>query len=132
MKASTVFIVNAIVALIFGLAFVLVPGQTTALYDVNLGEGGQFVARLFGAALLAFFVLSWMVRNASPSPERRAIVLAFVVGDAIGFVASLLAQLSGITNALGWSTVAIYLILALAFAYLLFAAENGRTASIQT
>ena len=72
MKASTVFIVSAIVALIFGLAFVLFPQQTTALYGVDLTEGGIFIGRLLGAALLTFFVMGWMVRNAAPSPERRA------------------------------------------------------------
>jgi hypothetical protein len=35
----------------------------------------------------------------------------------IGFVVILIGQLAGIANAVGWSTVAIYLAFALAFAY---------------
>lgn len=123
MKASYAFILNAIIALIFGLAFVLVPEQTTALYDVDLTEGGVLVARLFGAALLTFCVLTWLVRNAMASAERQAIILALFLGDVIGFVVSLLAQLAGISNALGWLTVAIYLILAVLFGYLRFVGE---------
>lgn len=123
MKASYVFIFNTVVALVFGLAFALVPEQTTALYDVDLTEGGVLIGRLFGAALLSFCVVSWLVRNAEASPERQAVVLALFVGDAVGFVASLLAQLAEVANALGWSTVALYLILAVAFGYLYFVGE---------
>ena len=52
----------------------------------------------------------------------RVILLANVVGDAVGFVIALLSQLAGVggVNSLGWSTVAIYLLLALGFAYFRF------------
>jgi len=125
MKISYVFWLNTIVALIFGLAFVLVPGPTTDLYDVNLGDGGMFIGRLFGAALLAFCALTWLVKDAGMSDERQAILLALFIGDAVGFVASLIAQVSGVANGLGWSTVAIYLILAVAFGYYRFMAGEA-------
>lgn len=127
MKASYVFTVTAVVALLFGLAFVLVPSQTLALYDVTLDAAGLFIARLLGSAFLMFAVVSWLVRNVGPSPERQAIALAFFVGDTVAFVASLLVQLEGVVNALGWSTVAIYLILALAFGWVRFMGEGAST-----
>jgi hypothetical protein len=43
------------------------------------------------------------------------------IGDAIGFVVALIAQLGGVENELGWSTVAIYLLLAVGFGYFRFA-----------
>jgi hypothetical protein len=125
MKASYVFIVAAVLALVFGLAFVLVPAQTLALYDVTLNDAGLFIARLLGAAFLMFAVLAWLVRNAAPSAERQAITLAFFVSNTVAFVASLLAQLAGVANALGWTTVAIYLILALGFGYVRFMGEDA-------
>ena len=54
-------------------------------------------------------------------PLLAAIVLALFVSDAVAFVLALMAQLKGVVNSLGWSTVAIYLLLALGFAYFLFA-----------
>ena len=42
-------------------------------------------------------------------------LLAYFLGIAIGFVVALLGQLSGMMNPLGWSTVAIYLLLALGY-----------------
>ena len=54
-------------------------------------------------------------------PEaRQAVVLGNLVGDVVGFVVILMGQLAGIANALGWSNVAIYLVLALGFAYVQF------------
>lgn len=77
----------------------------------------EYVARLFGAALLAFAILTWTARNAPDSDTRRAILLALFVGDSMGFIVSLIGQLGRVVNALGWSTVLIYLLLALGFGY---------------
>jgi hypothetical protein len=46
--------------------------------------------------------------------------LAIFVGDTIGFIVALLAQLAGTVNALGWLIVALYLLLALGFGYFQF------------
>jgi hypothetical protein len=40
--------------------------------------------------------------------------------DAIGFIVTLLGQLAGLANALGWSSVALYLLFGLGFAYFQF------------
>jgi len=120
MKLSTLMVINAIVAFLFGLAFVFVAGTLMSFYGITLSPGGLVVARLFGAALLGYAVLTWFARKAGESEARRAIVLALFIGDAVGFIMALLGQLSGAVNALGWSTVAIYLLLALGFGYFQF------------
>jgi hypothetical protein len=122
MKLSTMMIINALVAAVFGVAFVLVPSQTISLYGVEeASEILILISRLMGAAFIGFAVLTWLARNASDSDARRAIVLALIVSDGIGFIAALIAQLADVVNSLGWSTVAIYLLLALGFGYFQFA-----------
>jgi hypothetical protein len=65
--------------------------------------------------------LLWFARNAARSEiALRALVLAITIGDTLGFVITLLAQLGGLANALGWVTVALYLLLALGFGYFQF------------
>ena len=120
MKLSTFMVITAIVAFLFGLAFLLVAGTLMSFYGVSLSPGGLIVARLFGAALLGFAVLTWSARNAEESEALRAIILALFISDAIGFIVALIGQLAGVLNALGWSTVIIYLLLALGFGYFQF------------
>jgi hypothetical protein len=121
MKLSTLLIINAVVAALFGIAFVLVPGQVLSLYGVEASATLKYAGQLLGAAYVGFAVLTWSARNANDSAARRAIILALFIGDAVGFVVALIGQLNNVVGALGWSTVAIYLLLALGFGYFQFA-----------
>jgi hypothetical protein len=121
MKLGNLFVVNAVIAGLFGLAFVFAPAKLLAQYGLAVDASFGLVAQLFGAALIGYAILTWLVRKAADSEARRAIVLALFVSDAVGFVVSLMAQLRGLVNSVGWSTVVIYLLLALGFAYFVFA-----------
>ena len=121
MKLGNLFVANAVIAGLFGLALVLVPGQFLAQYGLAIDAGFGLVAQLFGAALIGYALLTWGARKAGDSEARRAIVFALFFADAVGFVLALMAQLRGVVNAVGWSTVIIYLALAIGFAYFHFA-----------
>ncbi|MEW5989334.1 MAG: hypothetical protein AB1791_22125 [Chloroflexota bacterium] len=120
MKLSLFLLIAGILGLGFGIALVLMPAGLLALYGMTVDTAGQYVARLFGAALLDLGVLSLMARNAPDSPARQALIMAGVVGNLAGLIVTLLGQLAGVTNALGWSTVVIYLFLTAGFAYFQF------------
>ena len=117
MKLSNLFLINAVVAILFGLGFILIPVTVLSWYGVALNEAGLFVASLYGSALITFGLISWLVRNLASSDTLRAVILSFFIGDAIGFVLSLINQLQGVANSFGWSTVVIYLLLGLGFGY---------------
>jgi hypothetical protein len=132
MKLSALMIVNAIVAVVFGLGFILAPSQVASFYSPAVGAPEadgvlRVVAQLLGAAFVAFAVLTWVARNARDSEARRAILLALFIGDVVGFVIALIAQMGGAVNALGWSTVAIYLLFAIGFGYFVFTAKPEPT-----
>jgi hypothetical protein len=115
----------SVVAFIFALGFILMPAQLTSFYNVTLNEGGVFIGQLFGAALLGFAVLNWIGRHFSDDQARQGLVNANLAGDVVGFIFALLGQVNGVSgvNALGWSTVAFYLLLSAGFAYLRFFAK---------
>lgn len=96
-----------------------------SLYGDTLSPGGVTIGRLFGAALLGYAVLAWSVRNTGASDVRQAIILALFVGNTIGLIAVVMGQLSGAVNALGWSTVIIYLLLALGYGYFQFVQSDN-------
>ena len=120
MKLNTLMVINTVIAAVFGITFVLVPAQVLQLYGVTADAAFKYVGQLFGASLIGFAVLTWLARSAADSVARRAIVLALFVSDGIGFIVALVGQLAGVVNALGWSTVVIYLLLAVGFGYIQF------------
>jgi hypothetical protein len=77
MKLNTLFVINAVVAVLFGLGFILIPSQLLSLYDVDMNEAGIYLARLLGAAFLDFAIISWLVRDSVGSHDQRAVVMAF-------------------------------------------------------
>jgi hypothetical protein len=127
MKLANLFTVNALIATLFGIAFLVAPVQVLATYGVIVTPGTAVVSRLFGAALIGYGFLTWWVRAAAPSDTLRSIVLALCVADGLGFIAALMGQLGGAVNGLGWSTVVIYGALAAGFAFLLPKAGGAAT-----
>jgi hypothetical protein len=120
MRLSSLLVVAAIIGAAFGVAFVVASGPLLSVYGITLDKAGTLVAQLFGALLIGLAVLNWFARNVTDPDARQAVVYGNLVGDVIGFVVILIGQLGGIANAVGWSSVAIYLLLALGFAYVQF------------
>lgn len=125
MNYKNITTAGAVLAFIFALGFLFIPAQLTSLYNVNLNAGGIFIGQLFGAALLGFAVLNWYGRHFSDEQAKQGLANANIAIDAVGFIFALSAQMNGAAgiNGLGWSTVAIYLLLALGFAYVRFLAK---------
>ena len=120
MKLSMFMVIVAVVAGLFGLGFVFVPEQVMSYYGTAPDASTNYMAQLFGAALLGFAVILWLCKDTEDSPERQAILLGLFVAEGAGFVIALNTQLGGGINALGWSTVFIYLLFALGFGYFRF------------
>ena len=119
MTFKLVCIINTVLAVGFGVAFVVAAEPTMAMYATEgapgLTPGGLAIANLLGAAFIGFGVVSLQARDSGDSVARRAIALGFVVGNVIGAVMTIVAITSGVVNALSWSTVAIYTLLAAGF-----------------
>ena len=120
MKLSNLLVVAAVIGAVFGVGFVVASGPVLAIYGITLDKAGTLVAQLFGALLIGLAVVNWFARNVTDPEAQRAVVLGNLVGDVVGFVVILIGQLAGIANAVGWSSIAIYLLLALGFAYVQF------------
>jgi hypothetical protein len=125
MKLKVLFIITAIIAIVFGVVFVVIPAQVYSLYDIESGAGLNYMGQLFGAVLIAIGLISWQSRNAADSDARKAVILAFFIADGIGFVIALIGQLNEVVGSLGWLTVAIYFLLSLGFGYFQFSKSSS-------
>ena len=114
--------VASILAFIFALGEIFMPARLSSFYNVTLNDTGLYFAQVFGAALLGFGLLNWLGRDFGDNQARQALTTANFAFDAVGFIFSLLAQLGGVggVNALGWSTVILFLLLAAGFGYFRF------------
>ncbi len=116
MQPATFFKIHAVISLVFGLGFIFMPATIIALYTtVPMNEIGTFMSRLFGSALMTYTAVLWLASDTPDSPARRAIIQGFFITMVIGAVVTLHFQLTGPINALGWSTVALYVFLAISY-----------------
>lgn len=120
MKIRGLFIITAVIAIVFGVLFVVIPWEVYSWYGIEVNSTLNYMGQLFGSALIAIGLICWQSRNAADSEARRAIIFSIFIADFIAFVMALLGQLNNIVNSLGWTTVAIYLLLSLGFGYFYF------------
>jgi hypothetical protein len=120
MKLNTFLIAAAIVAVFFGLGFLIVPAQLVASYGGTLNPAGVVVGRITGSTILAFAIIFWGARNGKGPEALKAVLAAGFFTHGLDSFIMLHATWTGIVNALGWSAVAINGAFALGFAYFAF------------
>jgi apolipoprotein N-acyltransferase len=120
MNLFPLFLTNAIISLVFGLASIFIPQQLASLYGESLDPVGIALYRVIGAYLLGHAAIAWFVRNAPPSEARQAVV----IGNFYGFLASTLVftviAFQFGSRATLWLNVLISLAFALAYGYFAF------------
>ena len=120
MKHSTFMAIAAVLALVFGLAFLLIPAQLLSLYGITLDLDGLWIARCLGSAFIGAAVTTWFGKNISQGDALRAILLGDFALAVTGLIVTVLYSIVA-ANALIWSSTAIYAFLAAGFGYFLFA-----------
>jgi FtsH-binding integral membrane protein len=118
-RLNTLLLVAGVLAFVFGLGFLLAPTILLPIYGLETEPATVLMSRFFGAALVHVGAALYLVRDVREPATRRGLVLAGVVGSLAGVAVALMGQLSGLVNAMGWSTVAIYGALLLGYASLL-------------
>jgi len=78
-------------------------------YGIETSPALALLGRLFGGALLTLGVILWFARDFRDEAAVRAVLLGALLGDVVNLVVATMGTLSGTSNALGWSTVVIYL-----------------------
>ena len=122
-----ILIVNAVLATVHGLAFVLMPVFALGFYGVTVGPGEQVMGQLFGAGLLTVALVCGLGQGLADGAALRVIGVALCIPFAVGAVVTAMATLNGVMNVVGWLGFAIYAGLAVAYALALL--SNGNRAA---
>ena len=129
MTIKTYFAIFAVLSLLFGIGFVLAPGQVLSNYGIENSPTVALMSRLFGGTLLAIAVILWSARDFHDEAAVRAVLIGLGIADVVNLIVAIMAISAGTTNALGWSTVLIYLCGAVGSVYFLTAGKaQQRTA----
>ncbi len=120
MKLSNLLLLNAVIALVFGIGFLLIPGSVLAMYGATPGPQINLTGQFFAVELIHVGVLASLIRSVSDGLAQRAIIVAGLVANLVGLVVALIGTLTGVVNSFGWSAVVIYVVLALGYAYFQF------------
>jgi hypothetical protein len=78
-------------------------------FGVALDPVGTTLARMFGAALLAFVTLLYYVRRSDNPDFQKGTIRSLFVYWLVSTVFMIIAQLGGLFNPMGWSTIVMHL-----------------------
>ena len=119
MNMRTLLTVNAVLAAVHGIGYVLTPNVLMNFYQVAPSPAVAFSGQLFGTELLFVAIVCWKARDFVSLPALQAIALAGVVANAVGAVVCTLAITGGVMGATGWLGVLIYVALALGYLWVM-------------
>jgi hypothetical protein len=125
MNLRTFLTISAVIALVYAVGMILVPGTMASLYGLDGSGGVRLVAQFFGVGLLTLGIINWLARDLK-GESVRPVIIGSLIGDIIGTLIGLIGTLNGTLGPMGWSTVIIYLLLALGYAYFQFLRPSVR------
>jgi hypothetical protein len=108
MKLATYLAISGVVALLFGLAFLLLPELSLKQYGIPTGPHNVMEARYFGGTLVAYGLVLWLGRGLRDDAAQRVMLQAGVAGNAIGAIVSGHAASTGLQNQMAWGSVLLY------------------------
>jgi hypothetical protein len=120
MKLRWVFAANAVIAGLTGVLSILLPGLMYAIYGLTSTASAQLVGQFLGTGLVGEAIITWGLRNTAPGPVRNTLTLALFVASVLGCAVAFIAQVNGVLGPLGWATVAVNGLFAVAYAYYRF------------
>ena len=121
MKLRTFLTIAAVIALLYALGLILMPAFMATTYGLGTSASEILLGRFFGVEMLVVGLITWLAKDLTGT-SVRPIIIGSLIGDIVGAFIALMATLKGVMNSVGWSAVAIYLLIALGFAYFQFKA----------
>lgn len=123
MSYKLLFILSALVAVLVGLGFLIVPERALPL----LGTTEQYVstifaARFFGFALFGLGLVLFFAKDVSDEKIQKNLGIANLVISVVGLILSLYATLAGnaVLRTNVWAPIVLFLLGGLGYGYLVF------------
>jgi len=127
MKLSTYAIIVTILSIGFGLAFLFVPEKVADFYGGSLNASGIVVTRYYGSACLLIGLIYWSYSSVSPAAKSWPKLLLYsLFYNLLQLGITLASVLNKEGNSMGWSSVALFALLAIASLYYMGQCNKAR------
>jgi len=123
MSYKLLFVLSAIVAVIFGLGFLIVPDRALPLFGTTEQYASTlFAARFFGFAMFGLGLLLWFAKDVMDANVQRNLGIANLVISVVGLVMALYATMAGnaVIRTNVWVPVVLFLLAGLAYGFMIF------------
>lgn len=133
MNYRTMFVVNAIMALLFGLGFLFVPTRVLSLFGTETFVSTVWIARLFGTAMLGLGLVLWFAKDVRDANLQKGMGIALLVCAIAGLAVAGLGTLTShaVLRTYGWVVMLVYLIFGLGYGYLVFLKPESPVRPVQ-
>lgn len=119
--SKLLFIVNAGVVLVLGLALIFAPAATLSQFGTETRVAELHMARFLGAALAALGLLLWFAKDASDEIVQRNMGYAMLAGTVLAlFVTILGVAVDGVIRNFGWLVIVVEVVFGLGYVFVLF------------
>jgi hypothetical protein len=120
MNYRLMFLINAFIAVLLGLGFLIVPGRILGQFGVDGYAATRLLSQFFGTAMLGLGLLLWFAKEVTDANLQKGMGIALLIGAAAGLFLTVMGTTAGILRANWWMALLVYAILGLAYGYLLF------------
>ena len=112
--------IAGIIAILYGVGFLLIPEQLNVLWGGLSEPHVIYAQRAFAGAALAWGLILWFARDFRDWDAVRGVLIGTIVGLVVVTIASAWATIQGLQNTLSWSNPILGILLLLGALYCLF------------
>lgn len=120
MNYRILFLINALIAFLIGLGFLVVPHMALNQFGVDEYAATRLASQFFGTAMLALGLLLWFAKDVTDANLQKGMAIGLLVGAVAGLVITVIGTSSGILRTNGWLAIGAYGLFGLVYAYLVF------------
>ena len=122
MSYKILFVPNALVAIVVGLALLFVPAIGLDQFGTEKYAATLFVARLFGLATFTIGLLLWFAKDIPDVNIQKQMGVVMFVSSIIGLVVAVIgvSPASGVVRINGWIPIVLFALSALGYGFMLF------------
>jgi len=123
MSYKFLFVLSAIVAVVFGLGFLIVPDQVLPFFGTTDAiEATRWASRFFGFASFAFGLVLWFAKDVSEPKVQRNLGFAMLVVSVVGFLLSIAGTMASnaVIRTNTWVPIALFALSGLGYAFMIF------------